>query len=97
MTVAELLASGMPAILVPLPGAPRDHQTRNAAYLVNEGAALMIPERELSVERLVGVLAPLCAGRGRLLAMAERARLLARTEATKALARACVELAMGTP
>jgi UDP-N-acetylglucosamine--N-acetylmuramyl-(pentapeptide) pyrophosphoryl-undecaprenol N-acetylglucosamine transferase len=97
LTISELAAAGLGAILVPFPAAVDDHQTRNAAYLVNEGAALMIPERELSVERLVGVLAPLCAGRGRLLAMAERARLLARTEATKALARACVELAMGTP
>jgi UDP-N-acetylglucosamine--N-acetylmuramyl-(pentapeptide) pyrophosphoryl-undecaprenol N-acetylglucosamine transferase len=97
LTISELAAAGVGAILVPFPAAVDDHQTRNGAYLVNEGAALMIPERELSVERLVSVLAPLCVGRGRLLAMAERARLLARTEATKELARACVELAMGVP
>ena len=40
MTVAELLVAGVPAILVPLPGAPRDHQTRNAEALVGMGAAV---------------------------------------------------------
>ena len=44
MTVAELLVAGVPAILVPLPGAPRDHQTRNAEALVGMGAAVLVPD-----------------------------------------------------
>ncbi len=41
MTIAELLISGVPSILVPLPGAPRDHQTRNAQALVGIGSAVL--------------------------------------------------------
>ncbi len=52
MTVAEVLVAGVPAILVPLPGAPRDHQTRNADALVAAGAAIMIPDAECTAERL---------------------------------------------
>jgi UDP-N-acetylglucosamine--N-acetylmuramyl-(pentapeptide) pyrophosphoryl-undecaprenol N-acetylglucosamine transferase len=92
LTVSELAAAGVAAILVPFPAATDDHQTRNAAYLVNGGAAVMIAERELSVERLAAELLRLCNGRGRLLAMAERARALARPRAAQDLANACVEL-----
>jgi len=77
---------------VPFPAATDDHQTRNAAFLVREGAALIIAERALSAEGLAQQLAQLCAGRGKLLAMAERARALAKPHAAEALADACVEL-----
>jgi UDP-N-acetylglucosamine--N-acetylmuramyl-(pentapeptide) pyrophosphoryl-undecaprenol N-acetylglucosamine transferase len=89
LTIAELAAAGVGAILVPFPAAVDDHQTRNAEFLVREGAAVLIADRELSPERLEQELRRLCAGRGRLLAMAERARLVARTGATEALAAAC--------
>jgi UDP-N-acetylglucosamine--N-acetylmuramyl-(pentapeptide) pyrophosphoryl-undecaprenol N-acetylglucosamine transferase len=92
LTVSELAAAGVAAILVPFAAATDDHQTRNAAYLVNDGAAVMIVERELSAERLAAELLRLCNGRGRLLAMAERARALARPRAAQELANACVEL-----
>jgi UDP-N-acetylglucosamine--N-acetylmuramyl-(pentapeptide) pyrophosphoryl-undecaprenol N-acetylglucosamine transferase len=95
LTVSELAAAGVASILVPFPAATDDHQTRNAAFLVNDGAALMIAERELSVERLTAELLRLCSGRGRLLAMAERARALARPRAVQELADACVELVRG--
>jgi UDP-N-acetylglucosamine--N-acetylmuramyl-(pentapeptide) pyrophosphoryl-undecaprenol N-acetylglucosamine transferase len=95
LTVSELAAAGVGAILVPFPAATDDHQTRNAAYLVGEGAAVMIPERELSAEGLAEQLATLCSGRGRLIAMAERARALARPRATEDLADACAELIRG--
>ena len=49
---AELAASGMPSVLVPLPGAPGDHQTANAEALVAAGAAVMIPDAELDAGRL---------------------------------------------
>jgi len=93
LTVSELAAAGVAAILVPFAAATDDHQTCNASYLVNEGAAVMIAERDLSAERLSAELSQLCAGRGRLLAMAERARALAKPAATQHLADACVELA----
>jgi len=93
LTVSELAAAGVGAILVPFPAAVDDHQSANAAYLVREGAAVLIAERELSVERLAAELARLCAGRGKLLAMAERARLLARPRAAEELAQACLKFA----
>ena len=52
LTVAELLVAGVPAILVPLPGAPRDHQTRNAEALVGMGAAVHLPDPECDGRRL---------------------------------------------
>jgi len=93
LTVSELAAAGVGAILVPLPIAADDHQTHNARFLVSEGAALLISDRELTAERLAAELLQLCAGRGRLIAMAERARLLARTTATAELADACAQIA----
>ncbi len=92
LTVSELAAAGVGSILVPFPAATDDHQTRNAAFLVDDGAAVMIAERELSAERLAAELLHLCNGRGRLLAMAERARALAKPHAAQELADACVEL-----
>jgi UDP-N-acetylglucosamine--N-acetylmuramyl-(pentapeptide) pyrophosphoryl-undecaprenol N-acetylglucosamine transferase len=74
MTVAELLVSGVPAILVPLPGAPRDHQTRNAEALVGMGAAVLIPDHECTGRRLALELDALLADPGRLQAMCEAAR-----------------------
>jgi UDP-N-acetylglucosamine--N-acetylmuramyl-(pentapeptide) pyrophosphoryl-undecaprenol N-acetylglucosamine transferase len=74
MTVAELLVSGVPAILVPLPGAPRDHQTRNAEALVTLGAAVLIPDHECTGRRLALELDALLADPGRLQAMCEAAR-----------------------
>ena len=81
LTVSELAA------------AVDDHQTHNAQYLVREGAAVLIADRELTAERLAGELQRLCAGRGKLLAMAERARLLAKPRAAHELAASCLELA----
>jgi UDP-N-acetylglucosamine--N-acetylmuramyl-(pentapeptide) pyrophosphoryl-undecaprenol N-acetylglucosamine transferase len=93
LTVSELAAVGVGAILVPFPAAVDDHQTHNAQYLVREGAAVLIPDRELTAERLADELRRLCAGRGKLLAMAERARLLAKPRAADELAASCLELA----
>jgi UDP-N-acetylglucosamine--N-acetylmuramyl-(pentapeptide) pyrophosphoryl-undecaprenol N-acetylglucosamine transferase len=92
LTVSELAAAGVGAVLVPFPAATDDHQTHNASVLVGEGAAVMIPERELGPERLAAELGGLCGGRGRLIAMAERARALARPRAVQELADACAEL-----
>lgn len=97
LTVAELAAAGVAAILVPFPHAVDDHQTRNAEYLVKGGAAELVQQSELSPEvlraRLETYLGP--QGRARLLNMAQQARALARPEATRAVAQACMEVAHG--
>ena len=92
LTISELAAAGLGAVLVPFPAAVDDHQTCNARHLVREGAAVLIPDRELGVERLAGELERLCADRATLLSMAERARALARPDATERLAGACLAL-----
>lgn len=51
-TVAEVAVTGVPAVFVPLPGAPGDHQTANARALVDLGAAVLVPDGELDAERL---------------------------------------------
>ena len=96
LTVSELACAGVGAILVPYPAHLDDHQTHNARILVAEGAALLIADRDLTAERLAVELTALCAGRGRLIAMAERARLLARTGACAELAVACEHYAGAT-
>jgi UDP-N-acetylglucosamine--N-acetylmuramyl-(pentapeptide) pyrophosphoryl-undecaprenol N-acetylglucosamine transferase len=92
LTVSELAAVGVAAILVPYPGSVDDHQAHNAQFLVRAGAAVLIPDREFTDERLAGELERLCAGRGKLIAMAERARLLARPRAADELAASCLAL-----
>ncbi len=93
LTISELAAAGVGAVLVPFAAATDDHQTRNAEALVAAGGALMISEAALSAARLAEELRHLCADRGRLLTMAQGARTLARPHATQELADACVELA----
>jgi len=90
-TVTELAALGLPAILVPLPGARGDEQTANARVLTEAGAAVLLPERELTPERLVGEVRALLAEPVRLRAMAERARSLATPDAAERL----VDLILG--
>ncbi len=69
-TIAELAAAGVASVLVPYPHAVDDHQTANARFLAGRGAALLIPQREFSAQRLSEVLAGYT--RERLLAMAQR-------------------------
>jgi len=85
-TVAELAAVGMPAVLVPLPGAPGDHQTANARALVDARGATMIPDEQLGPDRLAAELDTLLADRAHLAAMGSMARLLARPDAAVAVA-----------
>jgi UDP-N-acetylglucosamine--N-acetylmuramyl-(pentapeptide) pyrophosphoryl-undecaprenol N-acetylglucosamine transferase len=90
-TVAELAAAGVASLLVPFPFAVDDHQTTNARYLVDRGAALLEQQASLTPERLEEILRGLT--RDELRAMAERARAAAKPDATEAVARACTELA----
>ncbi|WP_275462895.1 UDP-N-acetylglucosamine--N-acetylmuramyl-(pentapeptide) pyrophosphoryl-undecaprenol N-acetylglucosamine transferase [Streptomyces noursei] len=68
-TVAELATIGMPAVLVPYPHAPGDHQTHNARVLSDAGAALLLPDAEVTGARLDALLTPLLADPARLAAM----------------------------
>jgi len=88
MTIAELAAAGVAAILVPYPYAVDDHQTANARYLADAGAALLLPQDELKPERLAAELAAL--SRQQLLDMANRARHLGMPEATHLVTEQCL-------
>lgn len=88
LTVAELAAVGVGALIVPLPGAIADEQSANARFLVDGGAALALPQAELTPEKLAALLASL--DRARLAAMAHAARALARADATRRVADACI-------
>jgi UDP-N-acetylglucosamine--N-acetylmuramyl-(pentapeptide) pyrophosphoryl-undecaprenol N-acetylglucosamine transferase len=90
-TLAELCAAGLPALLVPLPGAADDHQSRNADTLVEAGAALKVSEGEGFELRLAAALSELAADRQRRLDMAQRARGLARPDAAARVASICIE------
>ena len=91
LTVAELACAGVASILVPFPHAVDDHQTANAKFLSSRGAAILLPQAELSANALAGLLRGLT--RERLLDMAEKSRALGKPDATEAVARVCVELA----
>ena len=95
LPVCELAAVGVASILVPFPAAVDDHQTVNAAYLVDHGAALLIADRDLTPQRLCESLRKLCADRVPLLEMALRARELAQPRAAEDLAQACLRYAQG--
>jgi len=91
LTVSEIACAGIASILVPYPHAVDDHQTGNAQFLSACGAAILLPQTELSAQRLAELLRGLT--RERLLEMAEKARVLGKPDATEAVARACMELA----
>jgi len=91
LTVAELAAAGVASVLVPFPFAVDDHQTHNARFLSEQGAAILLPQKELSAERLAQLLRELT--REKLLAMAQAARGLAKPDATAQVAQICAELA----
>ena len=87
MTTAELAAWGIPPILVPLPTAAADHQTVNAKALAAVGAARWLPQDELSVERLDGLVRELATSPGTLETLATAARERARPRAAEDIAR----------
>lgn len=93
LTLAELSAAGLGAVLVPFPHAVDDHQTRNAEALAAVGAAEIMQEKDLDVEVLARRLESLLGNRAKLLAMAEAARSLAKPDAAHDIARACLEVA----
>ncbi len=90
-TVAEILASARPSVLVPFPAAADDHQTENARMVEAAHAGLHVAERDVSV-RLVTVLANLFADPSRLIAMAAAAQVESRPDAAAHIARDLLEL-----
>ena len=95
MTVAELQAVGLGALLVPFPGATDDHQTKNAEALVRLGAGRILQERDMTADSLCACITDLTADRTRLLAMASAARAARVVDAAEQVADLC--LAAGVP
>ncbi|MCA3179266.1 MAG: undecaprenyldiphospho-muramoylpentapeptide beta-N-acetylglucosaminyltransferase [Burkholderiaceae bacterium] len=91
MTVSEVAAAGVASLMVPFPHAVDDHQTTNARFLSERGAALLVPQAELTAEGLATRLDGL--DRAALLAIAERARALAKPDAASQVADACEAIA----
>jgi UDP-N-acetylglucosamine--N-acetylmuramyl-(pentapeptide) pyrophosphoryl-undecaprenol N-acetylglucosamine transferase len=91
MTVAELSAGGVASVLVPYPHAVDDHQTANARFLADQGAAVLLPQSELAPQRLAQLLRSL--ERPRLAEMARKARALGKPDAARVVAERCMELA----
>jgi UDP-N-acetylglucosamine--N-acetylmuramyl-(pentapeptide) pyrophosphoryl-undecaprenol N-acetylglucosamine transferase len=85
-SVFEIAAYGLPAILIPYPHASADHQTANARWMTDAGAAVVIPDSELTGARLAHEIAALLGDRARLAAMAAASRGLARPEAARDVA-----------
>ena len=91
VTIAELSAGGMASVLVPFPHAVDDHQTANARFLVDRGAAILIQQRALSPQKLAELIRTL--DRAKLLEMARKARAVGKPDAARVVAERCVALA----
>jgi len=91
VTIAELSAGGMASILVPFPHAVDDHQTANARFLSERGAAMLLPQTELTPQRLADTLRRM--DRATLLQMARNARGLGKPDAARVVAQRCMALA----
>jgi len=91
MTIAELSAGGMASVLVPFPHAVDDHQSANARFLSEQGAAILLSQEKLTPKGLADLIRSL--DRRALLAMAQKAKVLGKPEAARVVADRCVELA----
>ena len=91
LTVAEVSAAGVASVLVPFPHAVDDHQTSNAHYLSDAGAAILIPQVEFTVAKVAALLRNLT--REQCLSMAIKARALGKPQASADVADICKELA----
>lgn len=93
LTIAELAAVGVASVLVPFPHAVDDHQTGNARFLADRGAAILVPQTGLDAARLTDLIMSL--DRVQLLQMARNARAAARADAAERVAQMCEALAAG--
>lgn len=92
MTVAELTVCGKPAILIPLPTAIYNHQALNAAVMESAGAAVVMPQSELSGSRLAGVMAAILHDPERLRFMSDKSAGIGRSNAAEAIVRECYDV-----
>jgi len=92
-SVFEIAAHGLPAILIPYPYASGDHQSENARWMSNAGAAIAIADAELNAARLGGEVAELLSDSARLATMAAAARGLARPDAAREVAEELLQAA----
>jgi UDP-N-acetylglucosamine--N-acetylmuramyl-(pentapeptide) pyrophosphoryl-undecaprenol N-acetylglucosamine transferase len=86
-SVMEIAAAGRPAILIPYPHATADHQTTNARWMADGGAAVVIPDGELTADRLSRTISELLGDEDRLREMGIAARRLAKPDAAERIAR----------
>jgi len=91
LTVSEVAAAGVAAVFIPFPHAVDDHQTRNAEYLVEHDAALLMQESQVDARKLANVLSSLAGDRARLAGMATRGRAAAVPDAADRVAALCRE------
>ncbi len=91
LTVSEISIAGVASVLVPFPHAVDDHQTKNAAYLADHDAAILIQQRDLTKERLKQLITEQLTNREQLLDMANKACALGKPEASQQLADVCLE------
>ena len=95
LTVSELAATGRGSFLLPLPHAIDDHQTRNAEFLAEQGAAILLPQHATDADDLAAQLTEVLMDKNRIKTMGEQARLLAQPDATQRVVTVCVEVARG--
>jgi UDP-N-acetylglucosamine--N-acetylmuramyl-(pentapeptide) pyrophosphoryl-undecaprenol N-acetylglucosamine transferase len=93
MTVSELACASKPAIFIPFPFAIDDHQTANAQWMVDAGAAILLPQQNMNTEKLKDLLKPLLADKSQLEKMAKAAQNIRITDAAAHVANVCEELA----
>lgn len=93
LTVAELTAAGVASVLIPLPHAIDDHQTENARWLSDNGAAVLLPQSSLSAEGIAAGIKDYDANRQQLLTMAKAARALAKHNVADEVVKQCLEVA----
>lgn len=91
LTVSELSIAGVASVLVPFPYAVDDHQTQNAAFLSEQGAAVRIQQADLNKEKLTTLLTDTLKDRSVLIEMAEKARALGRPDASDKVAETCLK------
>ena len=91
-SVFEIAAIGRPAILVPYPYATNDHQAKNARWMADAGAAVVLPDDECDGERLRSLVGALLSDRAGLAAMADAARVVGRPESADLIADAALAL-----
>jgi UDP-N-acetylglucosamine--N-acetylmuramyl-(pentapeptide) pyrophosphoryl-undecaprenol N-acetylglucosamine transferase len=94
-TVSEIAAVGAPAVLVPFPFAVDDHQTANARFLSDQGAATLLPQEQMTAQRVIQLLQN--SERSTQIAQALKAYSLRKTDATAQVVRACELLSGATP